>query len=206
MAKEDIPTFGEGVAPWLVQVYVEGKYRCDGTLVSPRWVLTHAACANEVLPQKFSVARLGMYWNMEPRFLSAPEQVSLQAELFCHFLSIEIRIFYLIRYQIDILQVVRIALSLQVPNSEIALLKLEKNVNLTEHVSTACLPSSEWIPVDTNCFIHGTHEKAFNYAIEMKSIGKCNQNGNSYDICTKQTKPTNECLNNWSGRVTILGC
>lgn len=102
MAKEDIPTFGEGVAPWLVQVYVEGKYRCDGTLVSPRWVLTHAACANEVLPQKFSVARLGMYWNMEPRFLSAPEQVSLQAELFCHFLSIEIRIFYLIRYQIDI--------------------------------------------------------------------------------------------------------
>jgi hypothetical protein len=81
------------------------------------------------------------------------------------------------------------------------LLKLENPVELTEYIHTICLPSSEWIPVGTTCFIHGTHHGVFNHAIETVVTGKCNSiNEHQYDICTSQEHvTTTECLKNWSG-------
>ena len=62
-------------------------------------------------------------------------------------------------------QVIKIALTLFLPHSEIALMKLEKSVKFTEYVNSVCLPSSEWIPYNEKCHIHGTHGVEFNHAI-----------------------------------------
>jgi len=162
----DTPTFGEGVTPWKADIYVEGVYTCGATLINAKWLLTHADCAQATMGGKYVVARFGAYHDLEKlKFLAGHEQV------------------------------VRIARSLVIPGSEIALLKLEHKVQLTEYVSTICLPSLEWVPKNTNCFIHGPHRGVFNHAVETKILGKCNNN----DICTQQTTPTSECLHSWSG-------
>ena len=101
------------------------------------------------MPEKFSVARLGSYLNLDqPKFLAGHEQV------------------------------IRISRSMAIPMSQIALMKLEKPVKLTEYVNTICLPSSEWIPLGTKCQIHGTHNEEFNYVITLdiakdESVEKC---------------------------------
>lgn len=96
-------------------------------------------------------------------------------------------------------KVVRIARSLIIPGSQIALFKLETEVELTEHVHTICLPSSDWVPTNTSCFIHGRHAGVFNHAIETSVVGKCNETETSFDICAKQKNPSGECLDHWSG-------
>ena len=73
------------------------------------------------------------------------------------------------------IKVIRIICSLIIPESDIALLKLEKEANLTEYVHTICLPNTEWVPINTKCFIHGRHDGVFNHAIETTTIGKCNE-------------------------------
>ena len=82
-------------------------------------------------------------------------------------------------------KVIRIARSLIIPDSDIALIKLETEAELTEHVHTICLPSTEWVPTNAKCFIHGRHSGVFNHAVETKVIGKCNQFQDHFDICTK---------------------
>ena len=101
-------------------------------------------------------------------------------------------------------------------NSDIALLRLEKPVNLTEYVHTICLPSTEWIPENSQCFIHGHHNKVFNHAIETTLKGQCDFSAisgisddgtgivdagslTSFSLCTEQGTETTECLDNWSG-------
>ena len=84
--------------------------------------------------------------------------------------------------------------------SDIALLRLEKPLNLTEYVHTICLPSTKWVPENSECFIHGHHNGVFNHAIETTLKRECNQQDDgSFDLCTRQDTPTDECLNNWSG-------
>jgi hypothetical protein len=174
MGKET-PTFGEGSTPWTAGIYIEGAYTCGATLVNPQWLLTHRSCAQEAMPQdgvpeKFAVARLGAYLdNPELNFLSGHEQV------------------------------IRIARSLIIPESDIALIKLESEASLTEYVHTICLPNTEWVPINTKCFIHGRHAGVFNHAIETKITGKCNEVGDNFDICTAQEVASGECLDNWSG-------
>jgi hypothetical protein len=175
MGKET-PTFGEGATPWHAGIYREGVYTCGATLVNPRWLLTHRSCAEASMPQafgqpqKYTVARLGAYLdNPDLNFLAGHEQA------------------------------IRIARSLIIPESDIALLKLEKEANLTEYVHTICLPNTEWVPINTKCFIHGRHAGVFNHAIETTTIGKCNEDGGNFDICTQQEVASGECLDNWSG-------
>jgi len=99
-------------------------------------------------------------------------------------------------------QVIRIARSLIIPESDIALIKLESEASLTEYVHTICLPNTEWVPINTKCFIHGRHAGVFNHAIETTTIGKCNEDavlGGNFDICTQQEVASGECLDNWSG-------
>ena len=115
--------------------------------------MTHTDCdisikSLEDMPEKYSVARLGSYLNLDkPKFLAGHEQV------------------------------VRISRSMAIPMSQIALMKLEKPVKLTEYVNTICLPSSEWIPIGTKCQIHGTHNEEFNHAIITRMTSKCNHTG-----------------------------
>ena len=97
---------------------------------------------------RYTVARFGSYLHLEkpkPQFLAGHEQV------------------------------VRIAKTLFIPHSKIALLKLEKPVKFTEYVNTICLPSSEWIPYNKECMIHGTHKYEHNYAIMTTIKDKCHQ-------------------------------
>ena len=163
--------------------------------------MTHTDCdisikSLEDMPEKYSVARLGSYLNLDkPKFLAGHEQV------------------------------VRISRSMAIPMSQIALMKLEKPVKLTEYVNTICLPSSEWIPIGTKCQIHGTHNEEFNHAIITRMTSKCNHTGmlfsrkkcynvyigfclffvivflgdDNFYLCTEQELPSGECLSNWSG-------
>jgi hypothetical protein len=160
----------------LAKIYVEGEHVCDATLISSRWLVTHTDCdisikSLEDMPEKYSVARLGSYLNLDkPKFLAGHEQV------------------------------VRISRSMAIPMSQIALMKLEKPVKLTEYVNTICLPSSEWIPIGTKCQIHGTHNEEFNHAIITRMTSKCNHTGDdNFYLCTEQESPSGECLSNWSG-------
>ena len=100
---------------------------------------------------------------------------------------------------------------MNIPQSDIYLVKLDIAATLNEHVNTICLPTGEFVPVGTNCFIHGTHEVddpagnahiVYNHAIKTRIVGKCNivaSRADSFEICTRQTVPTGECLKNWSG-------
>ena len=80
---EEPPVFGEGVAPWKADIYVEGKRQCSASLFSPNWLITHRACARALLPDTssvpslYTVARFGNYYDLNTfNFLAGHEQVS----------------------------------------------------------------------------------------------------------------------------------
>ena len=197
------------MAPWKADIYVEGKRVCSASLFGPDLLITHRQCAEALMPDEdssipalYSVARLGNYHDLsEFNFLAGHEQVSFSAILTLISLT---RFFGKILFYF--LQVVRISGSFVPSDSvkQIALLRLEKPVNLTEYVHLICLPSTQWIPEDSNCFMHGPQEGVFNHAIETTLQGVCDSytdsNGNSgFRLCSKQETPTDECLDNWSG-------
>lgn len=45
---KETPVWRMGGVPWAAGVYVGGRYRCGGTLVRPRWVVTSATCMANV--------------------------------------------------------------------------------------------------------------------------------------------------------------
>ena len=99
-----------------------------------------------------------------------------------------------------IFQVIRVGRSFVTEGSDIALLKLEKEVKLTEYVHLICLPSTKWVPEGSRCFMHGPQEGVFNHAIETTLEGECDhQEDGSFELCAKQDKSTDECLDSWSG-------
>ena len=92
---------------------------------------------------------------------------------------------------LNLFQVIRVGRSYVTDGSDVALLKLEKAVNLTEYVHLICLPSTKWVPDGSRCFMHGPQEGVFNHAIETTLEGECDhQEEGSFKICTKQDKST----------------
>ena len=91
---EEPPVFGEGVAPWKADIYVEGKRVCSASLFGPDLLITHRQCAEALMPDEessiptlYSVARLGNYHDLsEFNFLAGHEQVSFGYLVsFCNF-------------------------------------------------------------------------------------------------------------------------
>ena len=79
----------------------------------------------------------------------------------------------------------------------------DRPVEMSEYVNTLCIPSLSWVPKGTVCFVTGKAESTMNHAIKLQITGVCDYvDENNFNICTKLTQMTTDCLNNFSGALS----
>ncbi|XP_059086215.1 serine protease nudel-like isoform X2 [Tigriopus californicus] len=164
------PLAGPGVFPWQVTLYKQGQYFCGGSLVHQYWVLTSTECAD------MTNIKGGDY--IIARAGGHREQFSLSAH--------------------D--QLRRVVQFTTIPGTNISMAFLSTPFTLTEHVSTVCIPSVTWTPINRTCFITGRYNGVLNHVYQTTVDLVCHYVPNKqYSFCTRQRNPTNECLEQWSG-------
>ncbi|CAM5117632.1 unnamed protein product [Eretmochelys imbricata] len=120
----------DGEWPWQVSLRLNGTHRCGGSLISPQWVLTAAHCFRQTKdPSRFSVL-LGTHKQLYP---SPHAVVASVGKIICN-----------PRY------------GGKVSSGDIALVQLERPVNLTDRIVPICLPAAEvqFLP-KTKCWVTG---------------------------------------------------
>jgi len=121
--------------PWQVALFY-GSFTCSGTLISNQWVMTAGHCAKSRSASKFQL-KLGVVNRTKND--ESGEQILTVSEVHVHpkFQSVG---------------------SDGVPVWDIALLKLTKPIQFTDHISTVCLPAAqdeELPPAGTLVFLTG---------------------------------------------------
>lgn len=104
-----------GTYPWQVILIVNGRFTCGGSLISPEFILTAGHCTHNAMAGNFEVV-LGRH-NFTQDYTEPHEQRRYVKRIIPH-----------PNFDISIL------------NYDIALLHLDRPVEITEYVSTVCLP------------------------------------------------------------------
>lgn len=153
--------------PWMVALKYtandgsDGGYRCGGTLISERYVLTAAQCLS-VLGYDVTEVRLG-----EWRFSTDKDCTEVENEQICADDILDRKIAQKISHPYY---------SKRSGNNDIALLRLEQKVKYTDYVRPICLPASDLPPPDA-----GTPMDIAGWGIT--------ENGNKSDVKLKVQVP-----------------
>uniref|UniRef100_A0A8C4WSN2 Peptidase S1 domain-containing protein n=1 Tax=Gopherus evgoodei TaxID=1825980 RepID=A0A8C4WSN2_9SAUR len=130
----------DGEWPWQVSLRLNGTHHCGGSLIAPQWVLTAAHCFRKTRnPSQFSVL-LGTHKQLHP---SPPAVTASVGQIVPN-----------PRY------------GGKVSSGDIALVQLERPVNLTNRIVPICLPDAQvqFLP-ETKCWVTGWGEDG--KALEM---------------------------------------
>jgi len=122
-----------GAWPWMVQIWIDDKYLCGGTLISDEWVLSAAHCFDKITANSKIVMAFGRI-----KTNSTKEQESN-----VQFESVSTVVFNE-EYTSDYFSF-----------RDIVLVKLAKPVRLTNFVRPVCLPQGERPPRGTKCYAAG---------------------------------------------------
>jgi hypothetical protein len=109
----------QGQFPWAVSIKAKGKHHCGGALLNQQWVLTAAHCIYKKSPTIFTI-KLGGHLKNDNNESHAIEMRTRQ--LFPH------EMFSYVNF-----------------NHDIALIKLERDVNFTDYISPICLPTPRYL-------------------------------------------------------------
>uniref|UniRef100_A0A674KEG8 Peptidase S1 domain-containing protein n=1 Tax=Terrapene triunguis TaxID=2587831 RepID=A0A674KEG8_9SAUR len=123
----------DGEWPWQVSLRLNGTHHCGASLISPQWVLTAAHCFRKTRnPSRFSVL-LGTHKQLHP----SPHAVIASVG----------QIVPNPRY------------GGKISSGDIALVRLERPVNLTDRIVPICLPDAQvqFLP-ETKCWVTGWGE------------------------------------------------
>uniref|UniRef100_A0A452GMF0 Peptidase S1 domain-containing protein n=1 Tax=Gopherus agassizii TaxID=38772 RepID=A0A452GMF0_9SAUR len=123
----------DGEWPWQVSLRLNGTHHCGGSLIAPQWVLTAAHCFRKTRnPSQFSVL-LGTHKQLHP---SPPAVTASVGQIVPN-----------PRY------------GGKVSSGDIALVQLERPVNLTNRIIPICLPDAQvqFLP-ETKCWVTGWGE------------------------------------------------
>ncbi|KAK8380055.1 hypothetical protein O3P69_016598 [Scylla paramamosain] len=169
------PVWMYGGSPWAASVYVNGEYRCGGTLIHPLWLITSNSCMAGVSPEVESV------WVVmgSMRRFGAPMRVWGAYE--------EGR---------------QVGGAWLVGVSDILLLKLTKRMPKTNYISHLCLPTQKVSNLGpySRCSMAGMSEEE-----DRESIGvpfSSTFNCPPHHICPDVKKDFKDiCMESWAGVV-----
>ncbi|XP_045107578.1 uncharacterized protein LOC123502520 [Portunus trituberculatus] len=168
---KETPVWRVGGVPWAAGVYVDGVYRCGGTLVRPQWVVTSAVCLAGInLRQEVVMVVMGSF-----RRLGTPTRIFGSHEK---------------ERRVDLLK--------RVKDSDILLLRLAHKMPKTDYINHLCLPeSAPSLGAMGQCTVAGEniHHGKESVGVPLTLTKEC-EAGN---LCILPREDFETCTESWAG-------